>query len=201
MNIGDWLPVMATFSACWQNNHHHYPHLLRTTHAPGEFDFGYMTVRVMSALGLVKPSGDRRRTSHSDSCSPELTLYATPRSRVNGATSCAKKPLRHFAANQAVALGPGVFRKILGPEQPIDEREVDGEVDVHRVLVRRVMPVVIAHGHEIRLHPDRPRPEVGVAERRVEGHEDQVTRQRGLRETEDASSGSGSARASCRMST
>jgi len=56
MNIGDWLPVMATFSACWQNNHHHYPHLLRTTHGPGEFDFGYMTVRVMRALGLVKPS-------------------------------------------------------------------------------------------------------------------------------------------------
>ena len=56
MNIGDWLPVMATFSACWQNNHHHYPHLLRTTHGPGEFDFGYKTVRVMSALGLVKPS-------------------------------------------------------------------------------------------------------------------------------------------------
>jgi stearoyl-CoA desaturase (delta-9 desaturase) len=56
MNIGDWLPVMATFSACWQNNHHHYPHLLRTTHGPGEFDFGYMTVRVMGALGLVKPS-------------------------------------------------------------------------------------------------------------------------------------------------
>jgi len=56
MNIGDWFPVMATFSACWQNNHHHYPHLLRTSHAPGEFDFGYMTVRVMGALGLVKPS-------------------------------------------------------------------------------------------------------------------------------------------------
>jgi len=56
MNIGDWLPVMSTFSACWQNNHHHYPHLLRTTHDPAEFDFGYMTVRIMSALGLVQPS-------------------------------------------------------------------------------------------------------------------------------------------------
>jgi fatty-acid desaturase len=56
MNIGDWLPVMATFSACWQNNHHHYPHLLRTTHGPDEFDFGYMTVRVLAALRLVKPS-------------------------------------------------------------------------------------------------------------------------------------------------
>ena len=56
MNIGDWLPVTATFSACWQNNHHHYPHLLRTSHAPGEYDFGYITVRGMGALGLVKPS-------------------------------------------------------------------------------------------------------------------------------------------------
>ncbi|RLA29951.1 MAG: hypothetical protein DRR11_14430 [Gammaproteobacteria bacterium] len=56
MNFGHWLPVMATFSACWQNNHHHYPHLLRTTHAAGEFDFGYITVRIMSAMGLVKAS-------------------------------------------------------------------------------------------------------------------------------------------------
>ncbi len=56
MNIGDWLPVTATFSACWQNNHHHYPHLLRTSHRPDEYDFGYMTVRAMGALGLVKPS-------------------------------------------------------------------------------------------------------------------------------------------------
>jgi sn-1 stearoyl-lipid 9-desaturase len=56
MNIGDWLPVMATFSACWQNNHHHYPHLLRTTHDTDEFDFGYVTVRIMGVLGLVKAS-------------------------------------------------------------------------------------------------------------------------------------------------
>jgi fatty-acid desaturase len=60
MNIGDWLPVMATFSACLQNNHHHYPHFLRTSHDPSEFDFGFMTVRFMKSLGLVKasPTGD-----------------------------------------------------------------------------------------------------------------------------------------------
>jgi len=56
MNIGEWLPVMATFSACLQNNHHHYPHLLRLSHSPAEFDFGFITVKAMSALGLVKPS-------------------------------------------------------------------------------------------------------------------------------------------------
>jgi fatty-acid desaturase len=54
MNIGEWLPVMATFSACFQNNHHHYPHLLRLSHSPKEFDFGFMTVKAMAALGLVK---------------------------------------------------------------------------------------------------------------------------------------------------
>ena len=56
MNIGDWLPVTATFSACWQNNHHHYPHLLRLSHDPAEYDLGFLTVRWMQALGLVRPS-------------------------------------------------------------------------------------------------------------------------------------------------
>lgn len=56
MNIGDKFPVTATFSACWQNNHHHYPHLIRTSHDESEYDFGYMTVRVMAAMGLVEPS-------------------------------------------------------------------------------------------------------------------------------------------------
>jgi stearoyl-CoA desaturase (delta-9 desaturase) len=56
MNIGDWLPVTATFSACWQNNHHHYPNLLRLSHHPAEYDFGFLTIRALKALGLVEPS-------------------------------------------------------------------------------------------------------------------------------------------------
>jgi sn-1 stearoyl-lipid 9-desaturase len=54
MNIGDWLPVMATFSACLQNNHHHSPQFLRLSHEDTEFDFGFMTVKVMKAMGLVR---------------------------------------------------------------------------------------------------------------------------------------------------
>lgn len=54
MNIGEWLPVTATFSACLQNNHHHYPGLLRLSHLESEYDFGFLTVKVMKALGLVK---------------------------------------------------------------------------------------------------------------------------------------------------
>src|SRR5271165_3346477 len=54
MNIGEWLPVTATFSACLQNNHHHYPGLLRLSHDKSEYDFGFATVKVMKHLGLVK---------------------------------------------------------------------------------------------------------------------------------------------------
>jgi fatty-acid desaturase len=53
MNIGEWLPVTATFSACLQNNHHHYPGLLRLSHHESEYDFGFLTVKVMKDLGLV----------------------------------------------------------------------------------------------------------------------------------------------------
>jgi sn-1 stearoyl-lipid 9-desaturase len=56
MNIGEWLPVTITFSACLQNNHHHSPGLLRLSHDDAEYDFGFMTVKAMRALGLVKAS-------------------------------------------------------------------------------------------------------------------------------------------------
>ncbi len=54
MNIGEWLPVTASFSACLQNNHHHYPGLLRLSHDDSEYDFGFQTVKVMKSIGLVK---------------------------------------------------------------------------------------------------------------------------------------------------
>jgi fatty-acid desaturase len=61
MNIGEWLPVTASFSACLQNNHHHYPGLLRLSHIESEYDFGFLTVKVMKYLGLVKatPRGEK----------------------------------------------------------------------------------------------------------------------------------------------
>jgi fatty-acid desaturase len=62
MNLGEWLPVTASFSASLQNNHHHYPHFLRTSHDDSEYDFGLMTVKWMKALGLVtaSPSGIKK---------------------------------------------------------------------------------------------------------------------------------------------
>src|SRR6266566_2265654 len=54
MNVGEWLPVTSTFSACLQNNHHHYPGLLRLSHDKSEYDFGFITVKLMKYFGLVK---------------------------------------------------------------------------------------------------------------------------------------------------
>lgn len=53
MNLCEWLPVTATFSACLQNNHHHYPRFLRTSHDAEQYDFGLTTVRWLKKLGLV----------------------------------------------------------------------------------------------------------------------------------------------------
>jgi len=57
MNIGEWLPVTMTFSACLQNNHHHCPGLLRLSHEESEYDFGFLAVKAMKALGLVRATG------------------------------------------------------------------------------------------------------------------------------------------------
>jgi fatty-acid desaturase len=54
MNIGEWLPVTITFSACLQNNHHHSPGMLRLSHVESEYDFGFIAVKAMKAMGLVK---------------------------------------------------------------------------------------------------------------------------------------------------
>jgi fatty-acid desaturase len=56
MNIGEWLPVTATFSACLQNNHHHSPGLLRLSHDESEYDLGFAAVKFMKSLGLVRPT-------------------------------------------------------------------------------------------------------------------------------------------------
>jgi stearoyl-CoA desaturase (delta-9 desaturase) len=53
MNVTDFLPVTASFSASLQNNHHHSPNFFRTSHDESEYDFGLMTIRAMKKLGLV----------------------------------------------------------------------------------------------------------------------------------------------------
>jgi len=53
MNLGEWLPVTAPSAPACQNNHHHYPGFVRTGHDPEQYDFGWITVRWLSKLGVV----------------------------------------------------------------------------------------------------------------------------------------------------
>jgi len=64
MNIGEWLPVTVTFSACLQNNHHHAPSFMRLSHEEWEYDFGFMTVKAMKALGLVRATSKGATLPH-----------------------------------------------------------------------------------------------------------------------------------------
>jgi fatty-acid desaturase len=54
MNITEWLPITASFSACLQNNHHHHSGFLRMSHDNSEYDFGFMVVKLMKSLRLVE---------------------------------------------------------------------------------------------------------------------------------------------------
>ena len=61
VNITEILPVMATFSACLQNNHHRHARFARMSHDARQFDFGWMSLRWMMALGLARvlPEGEQ----------------------------------------------------------------------------------------------------------------------------------------------
>jgi len=60
VNITEWLPVTATFSACLQNNHHHHPRFARLSHDGRQYDFGLTALRWMKALRVVRvlPEGE-----------------------------------------------------------------------------------------------------------------------------------------------
>ncbi len=96
MNIGDWLPVMATFSACWQNNHHRYPHLLRTTHDDAEFDFGYSDRSRDECVGASEGFENRNAQTHRSGAggghAVAAVFWRLSFCRLNGAINCAKNP-------------------------------------------------------------------------------------------------------------
>lgn len=54
VNITEALPVVATFSACLQNNHHRHARFARMSHRASQYDFGWISLRWMIALGLAR---------------------------------------------------------------------------------------------------------------------------------------------------
>jgi len=103
MNIGEWLPVTATFSACLQNNHHHYPGLLRLSHDKSEYDFGFVTVKVMKSF--LKGATSEVSIARIGACARLVPSHGRHRVRLAGGVDNhfsmpkAKMRLGHFRCN------------------------------------------------------------------------------------------------------
>jgi fatty-acid desaturase len=76
VNITEWLPVTATFSACFQNNHHRHARFARMSHEAGQYDFGWTSLRWMSALGLVRVLPEGAEAPPGVSLSPASDVVA-----------------------------------------------------------------------------------------------------------------------------
>ena len=98
----------------------------------------------------------------------------------------AQVSLRHRrAAGDAVRGRPAALGQVVRAEQPVEHRQVDGEVLVHRLRLRRVVPVVeLRRGQQPAQRPELE-PHVGVDEGRLDADERHVGEQRPLREPED----------------
>ena len=127
MNIGEWLPVTATFSACLQNNHHHYPGLLRLSHEP------HIGIRLwicnrqtyeISRLGAGDGQG----------CGPaqgrafgRAGFLGRSFSFCEGFNRLPEKAGRNFFAVQAVMLRP-FLGVVISSKNFIDPRKMNGEI-------------------------------------------------------------------------
>ena len=59
-----------------------------------------------------------------------------------------KPTIRYRVPLDSVALGPALFRQVVGPEEPIEQGEVDREIAIEGVALGSVMPVMELRCHE-----------------------------------------------------
>src|SRR5262249_59498956 len=80
---------------------------------------------------------------------------------------------RYVLVGQAVGVRPLVLGKVVGAEDPVDPRKVDGEVLVDGLFLRRVVPVMEPRQDQERLQPLDGRAAIAVRPRGAEGNEKQ----------------------------
>src|ERR1700722_7565781 len=162
MNIGEWFPVTATFSACLQNNHHHYPTLLRLSHDESEYDFGFLTVKGMKGLGLVKATGGGEIVpavvplAALDFCGGFFRQLRPFQKRFDGLP---QKAGRDLFAVEAISFRP-FLGKIIRSEKFIDPGKVDGEIFVDALFLRSGVPVIVSRNQKKIFDPFRVGAEV-----------------------------------------
>src|SRR4051794_21535893 len=75
--------------------------------------------------------------------------------------------VRHRMSRDAIAARPFVFRQMMRAEQSIEQREMDGEVHIHRFLLNPVMPMVKTRRDQQRLDRAQLPAHVGMDERGI----------------------------------
>src|ERR1043165_14021 len=86
---------------------------------------------------------------------------------------------------QAVSRWPAVFRQVISAEQAVEEREMNGEVDVDGFLLDPMMPVVKTWGDEEPFKPGKAPAKVRVNESGIEINDEDVGVHRHGTEAED----------------
>src|SRR6185437_13359389 len=105
-------------------------------------------------------AGDQQRREAAQGCSthiPELLAGLPAGERIEGLPPEAR---RYRLVVQPVGVRPPVLGVIVSAEQLVDPREVDGEVLVDRLFLRRVMPVMEPREDQVGFQPLYSRAEV-----------------------------------------
>ena len=77
-------------------------------------------------------------------------------------------------ALDAVRPRPAAFGHVVGAEEPVEQREMDGEVDIECLALLAVVPVVEAGRGNVWLHRLQVPAHIGVDEGRIEIDDQQV---------------------------
>ena len=181
MNIGEWLPVTATFSACFQNNHHHYPGLLRLSHDKSEYDFGFVTVKVMKYFGLVKATRTGEVGTQGRSIGRTRFLRRAF-SFCKWFDRLPQKARRNFFAVQAVTFRP-LIRIVVSSKQFIDPRKMNSKVLIDPLFLRGMVPMMISGHHQKLFEPFRIGTEIAMSPGRVKGDKNQIRQDDRLRKS------------------
>jgi stearoyl-CoA desaturase (Delta-9 desaturase) len=98
-SLNNWLLSLLSLGASWHNNHHHYMNSARTGFRWWELDLTYLTLRVLSLLGLVWDLQEVPRHIAMQQGDPDARLEGAPGKPVGSRT------IEHRAVMKQSTLG------------------------------------------------------------------------------------------------
>src|SRR5206468_13018708 len=74
--------------------------------------------------------------------------------------------LRDGMPGNSVAARPGVFRQVIGPKQSVEQRKMNGKININRRRFDSVVPMVKARAHKDFFEQSQAPAHIGMDERR-----------------------------------